>query len=68
MEDTTKQFIVNVVFAKTSLRSKTVNNIAHECYMTGYIKKQNNTKYYFNVESDAMEFVAILNLHPAVDK
>lgn len=59
----TQRFYVDVEYKKLSIKSKTIYCIALECFATEFDKKRTKSRYYFTVESNAIEFAKIINLH-----
>jgi hypothetical protein len=62
-EHTNAEFSVEVIYKKVSLKPNGIFGLAIECYSCAYQKAQSHSIHYFRVESDAMEFVDILQLH-----
>ena len=63
MYNTDNEFSVKVYHKKISLNKHGLFGLALECFSCAYSKEKTNTTFFFRVESDAMEFVEILQLH-----
>jgi len=61
--DGSAEFNVKVIYKKVGLKPNGIFALAIECYSCAYEKAENHSIHYFRVESDAMEFVNILQLH-----
>ena len=61
--DGSAEFNVKVIYKKVGLKPNGIFGLAIECYSCAYEHSPSYSKYYFRVESDAMEFVKILQLH-----
>ena len=61
--DDSAEFNVKVIYKKVGLKPNGIFALAIECYSCAYIKASSYSIHYFRVESDAMEFVNILQLH-----
>jgi hypothetical protein len=61
--DDSAEFHVKVIYKKVGLKPNGIFALAIECYSCAYEKAESHSIHYFRVESDAMEFVKILELH-----
>lgn len=57
------EFNVKIQYNKVSLSKKGILGLSIECYSCAYTIYKLYSIHYFRVESDAMEFVDLLNLH-----
>jgi hypothetical protein len=57
------EFNVKIYNDRVTLKPNGIFAIAIECYTTAYAHKAKHSIYYFRVESNAMEFAQILQLH-----
>jgi len=57
------EFSVKIYNNKVTLSPSGIFALAIECYSSAYAHQQKHSTYYFRVESNAMEFVDILQLH-----
>ena len=61
--NTNAEFSVEVKYKKVTLSPIGIQCLAIECYASAYSNNKTSSTHYFRVESDAMEFVEIVNLH-----
>ena len=61
--NTKSEFSVKIYNNKVTLKPNGIFALAIECYSSAYAHKSKHSIYYFRVESDAMEFAEILQLH-----
>ena len=57
------EFSVKIYNNKVTLSPNGIFALAIECYTSAYAHQQKHSTYYFRVESNAMEFAQILQLH-----
>ena len=63
MYNTESEFSVKINHKKVTLSKKGILSLAVECFACAYDEQKTSTTLFFRVESDAMEFVQILDLH-----
>ena len=61
--NTNAEFSVEIKYKKVTLSPTGIQCLAIECYASAYSSNKTSSTHYFRVESDAMEFVEIVNLH-----
>jgi len=61
--NTKSEFSVKIYNNRVTLKRNGIFALAIECYSSAYAHQQKHSTYYFRVESDAMEFAEILQLH-----